>query len=115
MNKLWKFKIAFVVVAGIIALSAIVMWLWNWLVPELFHGPVITIYHALGLMLLTRILFRGFHGNRCGGMYGGKWGAWKGRWDKMSPEERERMRELWKKRCGGFDCDEEKKSNEQTN
>lgn len=26
-------------------------------------------------------------------------GGWKGRWEGMSPEERERVRSLWKQRC----------------
>ena len=91
------------VIAGIAAVGAIVMWLWNWLIPDLFSGPVISFWQALGLMLLTRILFRGFRKPNGGH---GKWGMWKSRYAKMSPEEREKMRELWKKRCG-YGCDDE--------
>ena len=49
-------------VMGIIALVAftfVVMWLWNWLVPELFKGPVINYWQTLGLLVLSKILFSG--------------------------------------------------------
>ena len=36
------------------------MYLWNWLVPLLFHGPVVTFLQALGLLVLSKILFGGF-------------------------------------------------------
>ncbi len=35
-----------------------VMWLWNWLIPHLFSGPVITLYEALGLSMLCSLLFK---------------------------------------------------------
>lgn len=109
MKKLWKVKMVVLVIASVIAMAAIVMWMWNWLVPELFHGPVINFWQSIGLMLLTRILFRGFHGMHGRGIQYGNWGGWKDRWEKMNPEQREKMRELWKKRCGGFSCDDEEK------
>ena len=112
MKKLWKVKIVFFIIASIIAMAAIVMWTWNWLVPELFHGPLINFYQAIGLMLLSRILFRGFHGMGGRGNYIRNLGQWKEGWNKMNPEQREKMRELWKKRCGGFSCKEEKKDND---
>ena len=106
MKKLWKVKMIVFGIVSIIAMAAIVMWIWNWLVPDLFHGPMISFWQALGLMLLTRILFRGFHGMKGRGMQSYNWGHWKDRMEKMSPEQREKMRELWKKRCGGWDCGE---------
>jgi hypothetical protein len=36
-----------------------VKWLWNGLCPELFSLPPITFWQALGLYILTGILFRG--------------------------------------------------------
>lgn len=49
------------------AFGYIVMGLWNWLIPSLFSGPVITFWQAIGIMVLTKILFGGFRrGNhRC--------------------------------------------------
>ena len=34
--------------------------LWNWLMPALFHLPLITLGQTLGLLLLSRILFGDF-------------------------------------------------------
>ncbi len=91
--------------AAVIVIAFVVMGLWNWLIPSLFAGPIISFWQAVGLMLLTRILLRGFTG-----MQGGRFrrcGDWKEKFEKMTPEQKEKMRDLWKKRCGGFECKEE--------
>jgi len=83
----------FMTVIGFVTMS-----LWNCLIPDLFHGPVITFWQSLGLLLLGKLLF-GWHG------HGGP-APWKGRWrekmrqrmESMTPEERERLRA----RCGRF-------------
>lgn len=88
--------IVFMLVAG-----AVTMLLWNWLVPSLFHGPEIRFFQALGLLLLSKILFSGWRGRGWG--HGGHMPPWKRRyfekWSSMSPEERERfksrLREKW--------------------
>jgi hypothetical protein len=52
-------------IAGFIAFAflfgAVVMWLWNWLMPVIFHLGVITYWQAVGLALLGRLLIGGFH------------------------------------------------------
>ena len=99
MNKGWK--IAKWVVLGflfVFVFGGVTMLLWNWLVPDLFNGPVITFWQALGLLLLCKILF-GFGGKHHGD---GK-SHWKYRYaqklSNMSDEDRERfksrMREKW--------------------
>lgn len=78
----------------------VTMWLWNWLVPTLFNGPVLTFWQALGLLVLSKILLGGFGGKRWNG--GGPM-QWKQHYynklASMSPEDRERfkarMREKW--------------------
>lgn len=43
----------------------VVMLLWNWLVPELFSGPVLTYWQTLGILVLSKILLSGLgHGHR---------------------------------------------------
>src|SRR6185437_15806987 len=105
----------------VVALAAmlfgyVVMSLWNWLIPSLFHGiGIITFWQAVGLLVLARILFHGFGGghgwrhrgwhghggwNRCncgghGGNYG-PWGHWREKWRNMTPDEREKMKAEWK-------------------
>ncbi len=80
---------------GIVALfGAVVMWLWNWLIPPIFGLATIGYLQALGLLILARILFGGFGGGRkmmFGGMMHGMHGhdnPIREKWMKMSPEER---------------------------
>jgi hypothetical protein len=73
------------------------MHLWNWLLPPLFGWHLITFWQALGLLLLSRILF-GSWGS--GGGNRGRQGR-REKWDKMTPEERDRLRQSWAARCGG--------------
>lgn len=45
---------------GFIALVIwLIMTLWNWLVPDLFHGPEINYWQTIGLFFLSKILFAG--------------------------------------------------------
>jgi hypothetical protein len=43
----------------------ITMSLWNWLIPVLFHGPVITFWQTAGLFILAKILFAGISPHNC--------------------------------------------------
>ena len=88
---------------GFIALGTfIVQQLWNWLLPALFGWPLLTFWQALGLLALCRILFGGVRMDggrgrrrRCGGGMG--------RWQRLSPEERERFRSHLRQRWGGVE------------
>jgi hypothetical protein len=76
----------------------LVMHLWNWLLPPLFGWRQITFWQAFGLLALCRILFgglgvRGRH--RCNPR------RMDGRWEKMTPEEREKFRESFRSRWRG--------------
>jgi hypothetical protein len=76
----------------------LVMSLWNWLLPSLFAWPRVTFWQALALLALCRILFGslGFRG-QSRGHYRGRMAE---RWMKMTPEERERLRQSWRGRWG---------------
>lgn len=78
----------------------IVMHLWNWLLPGLFGWRLITFWQALGLLVLCRILFGrlGVRGPRGPSL---RW-RMRQRWERMTPEEREKFRERMRSRCGGF-------------
>ncbi len=98
---IWVGKILIMILVGIaIAFGFVmaVMYLWNWLVPALFAGPVITFWQALGLLALSKILFsglgkRGHWRNR----HSGPWRPyWKEKWNAMTPEDRERFKEKMK-------------------
>jgi hypothetical protein len=48
-----------------LALGCAVMWLWNWLMPALFKLPRIDFWQAVGLLVLSHILFKShLMGNR---------------------------------------------------
>lgn len=110
MRKNWVGKaIAFVIFASIFffGFTYLVMRLWNWLTPPLFGWHVITFWQALGIMVLCKILFGGFRGRPHR-----NWN-WRRRmferWDRMTPEERERFRERMRShRCGPFGASEPK-------
>lgn len=92
-----KFVLMGLVALGVIGL--VTMTLWNWLVPTLFSGPVITYWQALGLLALSKILFWTF-GRKGGSHQHGPWKPyWKQKWASMTPEEQEklrtRMRDKW--------------------
>jgi Protein of unknown function (DUF3106) len=93
----WVLKgLAFVVLcAAVLAVvSFVVMTLWNDLIPRLFAGPVVTFWQAAGLLVLSRLLVGGLRGR---GGHGWRHRAWHRRWDRMTPEERERFREGFKR------------------
>jgi len=79
----------------------VVMHLWNWNLPALFGWPQITFWQALGLFALCRILF-GDLGMRVRGPHRSNFRRRLAeRWEKMTPEERERFRQGMRSDCGG--------------
>nr|WKN37372.1 hypothetical protein K4G66_01450 [Tunicatimonas sp. TK19036] len=79
------------------ALAAVVMGLWNAILPEVLGAKPVTYWQAAGLLILSRILLGGFR------MGGGGRPPWqqrrRGRWSNLSEEERSRLKEEWRKRC----------------
>jgi len=75
------FALLFVTVFGFV-----VMRLWNWLMPVLFGWHSINFWQAVGILVLSKILFGGFRGRPGGHM------QWRRRmmerWEHMTPEER---------------------------
>ena len=95
-------KIAAFVIIGAAVFGFLVESLWNVLIPPIFGWHTITFWQALGLLLLSKILFGGFH--RHGGRDHGRWKQrMKDRWEQMTPEEREKSRQSWRSRCAGFE------------
>jgi hypothetical protein len=53
-----KFVFYLILVICLFALGPLItMWLWNWLMPELFDLKVITYWQALGLLILSSCFF----------------------------------------------------------
>lgn len=109
MRRRWMFiaplailgMVLFIVIGG-----EVVMQLWNWLLPPLFGWRQVTFWQALGLLALCRILFGGFglHGSSRSGVrhrIGERMSERMAeRWERMTPEERERFRQGMRGRCG---------------
>ena len=77
-------------IAGIAGLVFITMYLWNQLLPGIFHLPQISYWEAAGLLVLSRLLF-GFGGHHFGGHH--RRNQMHEKWMNMSPEDREKFRE----------------------
>lgn len=82
-------------------LSAIVMWLWNAILPSLLHTNTITFWQSAGLLLLSRILFGGFHFRKPGdrSKFGQPWSNMREKWMNMSDEERTKFKSQMRNRC----------------
>jgi lipopolysaccharide export LptBFGC system permease protein LptF len=102
-NYFWKCAVAGVI--GLLFLGVVTFFLWNWLVPSLFNGPVITFWQAMGLLILSKIITGGFwswkrrayDGHQKNHLY------WKNRLDQklssLNPADRDafkqKMKEKW--------------------
>lgn len=96
---IWIAPLAILGIALFIFLGGeIVMQLWNWLLPSLFGWRQITFWQGLGILALCRILFGGHVWRRSGrSRFRHRMAE---RWERMTPEERERVRQSWRGRCG---------------
>jgi hypothetical protein len=93
--RIWRWGMPVLFLGAAAVLGWVVMLLWNAVVPVvLVGGRVIDYWHALGLLVLCRILFGGIRGR--GGWHGRRWR----RWEAMTPEEREQLRQSYAGRCG---------------
>jgi hypothetical protein len=109
MKKKWIFLVPLAIVAIPLFIwigGELVMHLWNWLLPPLFGWRLITFWQALALLALCRILFGSW--NSSGGGHRSRMGRrmrerMDERWEKMTPEEREKFRQSWRSRCSGFE------------
>lgn len=103
MNKSGKIvKVIILSIVGVCIVFGVLvgtMYLWNWLVPTLFNGPVINFWQTLGLLALSRILF-GRWGGGCKHKHKHAAGPgkhyWKERWNNMNADEREKFRQKLK-------------------
>lgn len=96
---LWR--IPFFVLGILLFKSAVAMVLWNHLVPDIFHGPTLNYLQTFGLMILAMLFFGHGHGFRSGR---GGFGHHRDRhWQKMTPEERLKLREEMRNRWAHCD------------
>lgn len=99
-KKLWCIPLGILAFAAFIAIGgALVMLLWNWLAPAIFGWKLITFWQGVGILALCRILF-GNHGRGFRGFGRRRRRMMRERWEKMTPEEREKLRQAMRGRCG---------------
>lgn len=106
MNTKRKGKKIFIGIAIVILfflVIALLQFLWNKLMPEIFGLKTIDYWQALGLFILSKLLFgRGF--GKSGPGFGRKMRHRELDRSDLSEEEKERLREEWKRRfdskCG---------------
>ena len=110
MNDKRKFRwskgfIFFVIfLPAILFMGLVVMFLWNAILPGVVHVTSVTYLQALGILILSKILFGGFNKRH--------WGSDRRRFmqDKfatMTPEEREKFKSEWRKRCSRWGMKQE--------
>lgn len=100
-HKIKRGFIGFFIFLAIFGLGAIVMLLWNAILPDVLHVSRITYWQALGILILCKILFGGFGSGPRGGKrtpFGNS--EFRQKFMNMSPEERQAFRDKWKQRCG---------------
>jgi hypothetical protein len=91
-------KFLFMGIAFLALFTYVVMLLWNWLVPELFNGPVVSYWQTLGILVLSKILFAGLGNGRKDRMTWKKDHSW--RHDPFRSHWKKRFEEKMNERCG---------------
>lgn len=104
-NQKWRKRRFFffpVFIAGLFAISAVVMLLWNWIVPSISTIHVLSYWQAMGLLVLCRILFGGFRfgsHRRAAHRHFERHAPFRDKLMDMTDEERQQFKNQWKKRC----------------
>lgn len=87
----------------VVVMGAVVMLLWNWLMPEIFGLPKLSFVQALGLLVLCKVLLGSFglnshhhghhhHHGHCKCHDGQN--KLRERWEQLTPEERQHIIEM---------------------
>jgi len=87
------------IAAGVFIFGSVVMLLWNGLLPAILGVKTITFWQAIGILVLSKILFGGWCGGRGHRRFHGHMHDWHGRWMHLTPEQREMMKSEWKGKC----------------
>ena len=105
-SKGWWFLVPVIAAAAIFLFGTIVMYLWNAIIPAIFTSVgTITFWQAIGLLILSKILFGGFRRGCRGGWRGRRHNMyWKEKWMNMSEEEKAKFKEEWKNKWQGGRC-----------
>ena len=86
-----------IAIAGFALFTWIVMLLWNNVLTAATGVHTITYFQALGIFVLSKILF-GFNGG-WGGKRRRRWRGMDEKFSSMTPEEKEQFKSVWEERC----------------
>jgi hypothetical protein len=87
-----RFWLAPLFIGGLALLVFVTMFLWNTLMPGIFHLPQLNYWETAGLLILSRLLF-GFGGHHWRRPMDNRHNHFREKWEKMTPEEREKFSE----------------------
>ena len=103
LNEKKVFGFILIGIAAVALFSFIVMGLWNAVLVPVIHVSAVTFWQAAGILILSKILFSGFKGGGPMGRGRHQWNSgMKEKWQNMTPEEKEKMKQEWRQRCGGW-------------
>src|SRR5437762_13228674 len=93
-----KFILLFIIFApiAIFLFGTLVMWLWNNTLTPVLHVSTVTFWQALGILVLSKVLFSSFSG-------GGRRRDYRKErmlWNNMTTEQKEKFKEEWRCRRG---------------
>lgn len=116
----FRFLIPLAIVAFIGLFTYAVYALWNGVLIDVIGVKTITYWQALGILVLSKILFGGFPSG--GRKFGRREQMMVKHWESMEPEQRQRMREEMRHRfgswprpwCGGREDENERSSQAQS-
>lgn len=96
----WIIKMVALFVLIFAAISAVVMLLWNWLLPEIFDLPYISYWQSAGLLLLSKLIFGFGRGHRPHPSQP-KWKAyWANKWSNIPPEDKMKWKQTFAEKWG---------------
>lgn len=99
-SRIARMILLFILIAplAIFIFGSVVMLLWNNVLVPVLSVHVVTFWQALGILVLSKILFSSFGGGR-----GRRYPTWRDRmsqrWNAMTPEEKEKFKQKWEERC----------------
>ncbi|UFH51880.1 hypothetical protein [Spirosoma sp. KNUC1025] len=83
-------------------ITYVVYWLWNNVLVAVVPVKAVTYWQAMGILVLSRILFGGFKfGRPSGGPSFGAGAHWREKWRQMNDEDRAKFRSEWHRRWRG--------------
>lgn len=111
-NERNRFFLAPLILVAIAGFGLVTMWLWNALLPQILHLPQISFWQAIGLLVLSRLLFgfsppwRGNHNHNRNHL--------REKWEHMNPEQREEFKNHLRQRRPPWARPRDNRENQET-